>query len=376
MKTGLGLLALGAALVGVHWLPWPLVRWALTSGLLVVFFSLLWSWRLRKNLTADTGRTRETAFAHETLQLTLDLRHSGWLPTGVCRIFDQPGDLELWREPRFFTELAPRHRQSFSYPARGRTRGLRQLGPVTISASDPLGLFPFTLVWPVRELVLFPPVSPLRNPGREGLPLGARHFTEELMEDPSRFFSFREFRSGDPLNRLSCSESARRGVLMVRQAEHTRSRPTAIVLDFAWSRYPQHLRWENSERAVEIAASFLWHFLNAGNDVWLVSNAQIPGLSGPFCWGPLHTLNELPHLFEILALAQLSEQITTAEDWLAILPPTPILWWVGAAPPPWEVQTLPNRKGRYACVGGDNREPLLWPRRDFSNWGVLDLEAL
>ncbi|NNM54287.1 MAG: DUF58 domain-containing protein [Spirochaetales bacterium] len=375
MKTGLGLLALGAALVVVHWLPWPLLRWALTTGLLLVFFSGIWSLVLKRNLTADTGRPRETAFTHETITLTLDLHYAGWLPLGVCRIFDHPGDLEFWSEPRFFAEFEPGQRQRFSYQARGRTRGLRQLGPVTVSASDPAGLFPFTLVWPERELVLFPPVSPLHNPGQEGLPLGPRHFAEELMEDPSRFFSFREFRSGDPLNRLSASESARRGVLMVRQAERTRSRPTAVVLDFAQASYPQHLRWETSERAVEIAASFLWHFLSAGNEVWLVTNAQLPTSSGSTCWGPIHTLSDLPPLFEILALAQLTQHSTNPEEWLAVLPPAPIVWWVSATPPPWEVQTLPQRQGRWACVGG-NREPVLWPRRDFTNWGALDLEAL
>ncbi len=375
VKTGLGLLALGTALVLTQLLPWVLLRWALTTGCLLILFSFFWSLHLRQSFSADTGRERDSAFAHDIHHIHLEIRFSGWLPAGVCRIFDQPADLELWKEARVFATFGPRQRQTFSYPARGRTRGLRHLGPLTVAASDPVGLFPFTLVWPERDLLLFPAVSPLHHMGQKGIPLGSHHFLEELLEDPSRFFSFREFGFGDPLSRLSASESARRGVLMVRESEHTRARPTAIVLDFAEEQYPQHLRWENSERAVEIAASFLWHFLNAGHEVWLVTNATLPDTSGVSCWGPVHSLNDLYPLFEVLALAQLSDRKTPAEEWLAILPPAPVLWWVAAAPPPLEIQTLPQRQGRFACVG-NTPEPVLWPRRDFSSWGALDLEAL
>ncbi len=315
-------------LVAAACLPWPLVRWSLFTVGFWLVASALWSRVLARFLVVETPFPRERSFSGQLTDVHYQLKNRSWLPTGVVKLTDSAANLETFGPLRHYVSLGPLAKARFHHQLRGRERGAVELGPFTVTGSDPAGLFPFRRVQKDgRELLVYPPLAtppPVSDAGFAG---GNRQKDLFWAEDDSRFRSFREFREGDELSRLVASASARWQGPLVRTFDRTRALPALVFVDLRLEAYPLKRRWSLVDEAVEAAAGLLWLFLRRGETVWL----SVVGhrAEGDELWGPVRSLADAAVLLETLALVRPLETAVTWDEalWRAQLPPAVRQLW-------------------------------------------------
>lgn len=317
--------------------PWPLIRWAALFVLLFLAFGALWSFVVARALVARADDPLLRSFSGRQVQVRTRLENRSPLPSGLLSVFDSAGGLESWGQTRRWVAAPPFTRLRFAFTVRGRERGERSLGPLVVSGTDPTGLFPFVRTSPGRTLIVYPALHPVARWPRDGVPSGPRLWEPALVDDPSRFRSYRDFQPGDPLSRLSSAAWARRGHPQVRTFDRTVARPSAVVVDLRAGRYPLRIRWALVETAVETAASLVWVLLGRGETVWLTV-VDAGGIGRPTTLGPGRGWSEARGFLERLALA-VPDKAEAPSPWPElVLPPAPLrILWVGPEGPiePW-----------------------------------------
>jgi len=328
-----------AALLVLAWasLPWPTVRWAALFLALFCGLAALWSLLVRRGLAVPNADPVLWSFSGRKVDVRTSLVNRSPLPSGLVAFFDSAGGLEFWGETRRWVAVPPFRSVPFTFALRGRERGERTLGPVTVSGCDPTGLFPFELKGTKRTLIVYPALRTIQGWPSGGIPPGPRLWEPSLVDDPSRLRSYRDFQPGDPLSRLSAAAWARRGHPQVLTFDRTVARPSGVVLDLRWACYPLRLRWALVEAAVEAAASLVWGLLGRGERVWLTV-IDAGGDLRPTTLGPGRGWVDARPFLERLALA--SPDKSEAPGPGPVLPPPPLrlLWVSPQAPEPLAIR--------------------------------------
>jgi uncharacterized protein (DUF58 family) len=156
-----------------------------------------------------------------------------------------------------------------TYTLRPEKRGEYLIGPVEVTAADPLGIFQFKSELPVTSpLVVYP--SPVTLPWSflpGGSPFGASPLhSAEMRGEGSEFYGIREYQPGDPLRRVHWRSSARMGRLAVVEYEHDVSVDVTLLLDTQRGSEVGKGTETTLEYAVKIAASIA-HLAASNNDV-------------------------------------------------------------------------------------------------------------
>lgn len=162
------------------------------------------------------------------------------------------------------------------YALRAQKRGCYTLGPLEVTAADPLGIFQFRAETPVDStLIIYPSPVPIPLPFLPGgNPYGASPLhSAEMRGEGSEFYGIREYQPGDPLRRVHWRSSARTGRLTVVEYEHDVSVDVTLVLD---TQEGSETRWDGAkgkeskettlEYAVTLAASIA-HVAASHNDI-------------------------------------------------------------------------------------------------------------
>lgn len=112
-------------------------------------------------------------------------------------------------------------------------RGRFELGPSSVSAGDPFGLFSsFELLPITHELIVFPAkvdISSIHLPTARMD--GGRAAPRMSMPSSATFSSIRDYQPGDPMNRIAWKATAHRGNLMVKEFDPDPTADLWIVLD-------------------------------------------------------------------------------------------------------------------------------------------------
>ncbi|MCF6277910.1 MAG: DUF58 domain-containing protein [Anaerolineales bacterium] len=197
---------------------------------------------------------------------------------------------------RVIAGLGGKHKRTYI----GRTwltqRGSFLLGPTTLKAGDPFGLFQFTKKFVSREkLIVLPMLVEVASfPSPPGLLPGGKVVRQKALGVTPHAAGIREYASGDALRRIHWPTTARRGKLMVKEFDQDPQAETWIFLDA--ERAIQASRKRNSiadwdgwmlgsrpdfslppstiEYAVTIAASLAHYFNTQRRAVGLVADAQ------------------------------------------------------------------------------------------------------
>lgn len=269
--------------------------WSMLDKLIIALVALLvvaWIWSrdslnrigLKRSLSSDRVRVGEVI--EEEIELT---NHSRFP--------------RLWIEVQDHTTLmnhcagavvSVRGRSISSWTTRTlvRRRGTYRLGPFTAHGGDPFGLFQKQRLIPVEhEIVVYPPALDVSS-----IPLPLASMTGGVMRERNLAIAsptisgIRDYSAGDPLNRISWSATARRGMMMVKEFDPDPTADLWIVLDLGerglfeldppTSSMPKDDPANYMETSVDyivaIGGSLAERALNEGRKVGLIVNRAMP----------------------------------------------------------------------------------------------------
>lgn len=212
---------------------------------------LLRRWKLTPTRTWNPRRI----FVGDEILMTVGVTNAAKRSTSLLEVQDKVS-AEGRKVTFSLANLKPGDSTSASYRIRLNTRGVRKMGPLTVSSSDLLGLVESQQVMaPPAELVVFPRVQTLGGigvtAGADPAITGSSNNTGGVRSD--EFFALRPYEVGDDLRSVHWPSSARMGDLYVRQYETVQRGRLIVIID---TRVSSHTE-ETFETAMSAAASIL-----------------------------------------------------------------------------------------------------------------------
>jgi len=265
----------------------------LWSSLLMISF--LWTWAGVSWLKLSRQTRVRRAQVGRPLEERLAVHNTGRLPKLWIEIRDF-SDLPDHRVSRVVEGLGPHAERAWNVRTICRERGRYRLGPLTVSAGDPFGLFQMERHLPQTSNVVIYPYT-VRLPEFE-LPVGLlpggdalRRRTHYVTPNAS---SVRDYAPGDSFNRIHWPSTARRNRLIVKEFELDPQADVWIFLDACrhvyapegsvpieeedgafWRRAPEFkLPPSVEEYAVSAAASLAQYFIRLDRAVGLAFYGQ------------------------------------------------------------------------------------------------------
>ena len=167
------------------------------------------------------------------------------------------------------------------------SRGVIDVGPLTLARRDPLGLVRREITWRDRHLIHVHPRTVLLPPGSVGLVRDLEGASSRRLTDSDlSFHAVREYVHGDALRHVHWKSTAKTGTLMVRQYEESQTARAAILFDADRGSYADD---EEFELGVSVAASLGLLAVREGRERFIASQ-WAPGRIRPSIDG----LEELP----------------------------------------------------------------------------------
>lgn len=292
------LVAIAAIAIGFATGFWLLFR---VAYLVAIALPLLYLWTrsMGELLDVDVARRTQRVTQGQPLTGRFAFRSLTFWPKVWLEIEDPcsiPGHVV-----RRVLTLGPREMKAWQYSTPTRRRGVHDLGPVTVTATDPLGLFRFTRRFGRQDTVLVYPSAPeLPNfyipPAN--LP-GEGRFRRRTHNVTPTVAGVRAFAPGDSYNRIHWPATARTGELMVKQFEMDPSSDIWIVLDLEQRVHVGDGDDSSEEIAVSICASIARYFIGANRSVGFVSFGETLRVEEPD-----RGQNHYTRILEALAIAR------------------------------------------------------------------------
>ncbi len=299
------------------------------------------------------------------------------------RVYNKSILPKLWLEIRDFSTL-PNHKASFVTPSltswgqydwRVETlclvRGEFQLGPISITSSDPFGLFNIPKIINTSErLIVYPTILPITQ---FQLPSGflsggeaQRQITQNVTTNAA---GVREYVMGDSINRIHWKSTAKRNKLIVKEfeldplvdiwlfvdfsKESLVEAPTLQRLGTTGTVIPsgQTIPHSTEEYAVVIASSLVSYFIEQERAIGFIAYAPHREV-----YTPERGNRQLTRILETLAVAR-SQTSYTMHEMLAseahsFTRGTTLIFITSSTNPRWlpELQILSQRGVRPVCI--------------------------
>ena len=250
----------------------------LLMGLLL--FGRAWP-RISLRAVQVTRRMPQRAFLDEAVPVTLDVHNTGLLPATWLNLRDSI-PVELGHEPfEHAISMRSYEQRTFDLSFKANRRGLYEIGPLTVTVGDVMGLGASRQRSAASQsLTVYPRIVNLEQlelPSR--LLLGNRRHTQPIHDDPSRLRGKRDYVHGDSLRRVDWKTTAALGRLQVKQFEPSRVNETTLLLDLDLENYDRRVWVDETELAIVVAAS-IGNWCAARNEaVGLMTNGRDPGIT-------------------------------------------------------------------------------------------------
>ncbi len=286
----------------------------------LVVTSWIWSKLSLRGIGVNRSARIRRAQMGEIFQEQFEVRNDSRFPHMLIEVQDQ-ADLPGARGSRVLTWLGRQQQRTYLARTRLVQRGVFSLGPTTVRAGDPFGLFPVSRTIPASGSVLvYPIMVDIRAfPNPPGLLPGGEALRRRTHQVTPNAAGVREYAPGDPMNRIHWPSTARRDRLIVKEfeldplaevwifvdgARRVQTRlpysPPDMALDALWHPTAEvHIPPSTEEYAVTVAASLGQYFLRRGRAVGLVSCDQH---SSPTVLPPDRGSRQLGKILESLAL--------------------------------------------------------------------------
>jgi uncharacterized protein (DUF58 family) len=236
---------------------------------LAIAVPLAWLWaRFNVNgLEVTVQRLVDRAQVGQKAEERIIVRNPSWFPRIWLEV-DDPSDLPGSTARRVIT-LGSRRRMSWKVETQLTRRGVYQVGPVTVTSSDPFGVFKVSQTYGGRgSIIVYPPFIDLPNftVPPASLP-GEGRFRKRTHYVTPNASGVREYAYGDSYNRIHWGSTARTGKLMVKMFELDPASDIWVILDLYGHVQAGSGDESTEEYGVKIAASVARHFLNANRNV-------------------------------------------------------------------------------------------------------------
>lgn len=172
--------------------------------------------------------------------------------------------------------FSPKKTTLSRYALETQRRGYYQLGPTLLETGDLLGLHrSFRIANQPDYITVLPKLIVLEGfEVSSRRPMGDLKVEDRVLEDPTLLSGLREYRSGDPMNRVHWKATARTGTLHTRVFQPTCVQGAMLLLDMHESTNESRNEPVRSDLAVTAAASIShWLYQNA-EPFGLISNGR------------------------------------------------------------------------------------------------------
>ena len=198
----------------------------------ILLISAAWAWSSLYGLRLRRYTRAQRAQMGQVMEEQLGVKNTSWLPKLLVLVRDQ-SSLPGHHASRVVDGLGPNQEVDWLVRTLCEERGEFHLGPVTISGSDPLGLFERQREFPqTSRIVVYPPVLPVGNlpPPRGPLPGGdaLRRRTHDITPNAA---GVRDYVPGDSFARIHWASTARLNRLIVKEFELDPMSDVWIFLD-------------------------------------------------------------------------------------------------------------------------------------------------
>jgi uncharacterized protein (DUF58 family) len=258
-----------------------------------------WTRSMSRSLEVEVHRRTHRVTQGQTLDGRIIVRSRSLLPKLWLEVIDH-SSVPGYSSKRVLT-LSSNAVAGWSYATPARVRGLYELGPVTVVATDPFGFFRFDRTFGEQATVLVYPNAPeLPNfyipPAN--LP-GEGRFRRRTHNVTPNVSGIREYAPGDSYNRIHWPATARAGRPMVKQFELDPASDIWIILDLEANQHVGEGEEGTEEMAVQICASIARYFINSNRSVGLISFGEDLRIDEPS-----RGANHYTRILESLALAR------------------------------------------------------------------------
>ena len=268
-SRGRSVLALGLVVYLAAWALGSKPLYPVAAGLLLVG-GLAWAWVHMANgpFRVDRKLGEREHVEGDSVQVSVAVEPSGWLPPPAAALVDRVGGLGEQRHP-----LRRRGRQlAITYVLENLRRGRYVFEDSRIELSDPFGLQCVSAPLPAPgALLVYPRLVQL---GRLFSESGAHALEGRrlLLRRPTGFdlHSVREYEQGESLRHIHWRSTAHRGQLMVKELEDAPRDEVAVVLDADAAA----VAGESFDMQVRAAGSILQAYLRRGRRAVLVVNTE------------------------------------------------------------------------------------------------------
>jgi uncharacterized protein (DUF58 family) len=249
---------------------WLLFRLAYAVGIAIPLL-YFWTRSMANGLEVEVMRRNQRVTQGQHLEGRIVIRSLSWLPKIWLEVED-PASVPGHASRRVLT-LGARGVAAWSYRTPTRLRGVYEIGPLTVTASDPFGFFHMTRTFDDTTTVLVYPNAPeLPNfyipPAN--LP-GEGRFRRRTHNVTPNVAGVRAYEPGDSYNRIHWRSTARTGEMMVKVFELDPASDIWLVLDLEEREHAGEGEEGTEEAAVQICASVARYFINAHRSVGLIS---------------------------------------------------------------------------------------------------------
>ncbi|MGE5249463.1 MAG: DUF58 domain-containing protein [Bacteroidota bacterium] len=272
-------------------------------GILLVLLSAVWTASVARSLRVERHTRSLRANVGDLLEEHFEIFNGSYLLALWVEVLNEtpiPGAAGS----RLLTLIGGRRKRTYTSRTWLTRRGAFALGPTSLTAGDPFGLFRIRRRFPGdASLVVIPMIVDLASfASPPGLLSGGRVIPHKATDVTPHAAGVREYVPGDPMKRIHWPTTVRRGEIMVKEFEQDPQAEIWLFLDaeetvhyeksrglpeqkadamlykvdsFLFGRRPEfHLPPSTLEYAVTISASLAHYFLAQGRAVGLVTSGR------------------------------------------------------------------------------------------------------
>jgi uncharacterized protein (DUF58 family) len=289
-----------------------------TAMMMVIGAAHLWRQHSLRDVIYRRRWHYRRGFPGEATQVRIEIENKKRLPLSWLRILDlwplpvAPTDEKLYphagstEQGQLLTVIGLRGHDQVkrTHPVEFKSRGIHDVGPVTLESGDLFGLYTITKqIDEIDTLTVFPEMLPLKalNLPTDD-PFGDLRSRRRLFEDPTSPTGVRPYQPEDEFRRVHWAATARTGSLQVKTYQPVSSRVMLVCLNVLTTTQP----WLGShrdlfEQLIKVAATLTYESHQAGYSVGLISNGCLARADQPFQISPGRSNEQLAQLLGALA---------------------------------------------------------------------------